>query len=243
MKKVFITGANGGIGKALCKKYSHENYVVVASDLHEKCNHDYCSDYISIDLNKMVENDSYRSEIKTSLVKLEIDILINNAACQVIEKFENFSFQMWQESINTNLSSVFALIKMFYNNLKLRRGQIINIASIHSHQTKPEFFAYATSKAGLVGLTKSLALEFKGDITVNAISPAAIDTLMLNEGFNHDQSKIDKLKQLHPSGIIGSPEGLSNLIYQITNSNNRFLNGSIITFDGGISNALLDLET
>lgn len=240
--EVVITGANGGIGSSLCQAYSQAGYSVVAIDLHSECKHKFCETYIEMDANKFAVSEEYRKSLSTQLESQNPSVLINNCATQLLADFENFSSDYWHQTMNVNLSSAFFLIKAFYKNLVSNVGQVINIGSIHGDQTKPRFFAYATSKAALIGLTKSLALEFKGKITVNAVSPAAINTSMLREGFGNDETIIEKLAQIHPSKEIGEPKDLAQFILTLTQANNRFLNGANIRFDGAISSALLDLD-
>lgn len=241
-KSVLVTGSNGGIGTAICKIFTEQGWNVIGVDLADKPVHIHTGSYYSIDLKLFVNKEDYRSKIVDILKGISIDVLINNAAAQVLGKFTHFSFEKWNNTLDVNLSAAFLMIKSTYDSLIKNQGQIINIASIHADQTKPNFFAYATSKAALIGLTKSLAVEFKGEITVNAISPAAVETQMLREGFNNNQDKINQLANLHPSQVIGSTEGIAKFILNLVTENNRFVNGANFKIDGGISSALLDLE-
>jgi len=240
--QVIITGANGGIGSALCQAYQVSGFDVVAIDLHPKITHEYGHQYYQIDSDQYAGSKKYRKEINQKLKSLNPAILINNAAAQIIGNFKDFEDDSWITTMNVNFQSCYFFIQSLYDSLATNNGQVINIASIHAIQTKPKFFAYATSKAALIGLTKSLAVEFKGKITINAVSPAAIGTDMLRASFDNDEKAIGKLAAIHPSQEIGNPLVLANFVVSITSSNNRFLNGSNITFDGGISNALLDLD-
>ncbi|PCJ64937.1 MAG: short-chain dehydrogenase [Bacteroidetes bacterium] len=241
-KQVYISGANGGIGSELCKAYYESNHFVIASDLQGECSHSYFSNYHSVDLDKFVSDETYR-KVKFSEISSEsVSILINNAATQIVNDFEDFTIEEWTKTMNVNVSAGFVLIKSLYSQLCANEGQVVNIASIHSQLTKPNFFAYATSKSALVGMTKSLAVEFKGKITVNAISPAAVGTKMLKAGFDNKPELLTELAELHPSQIIGKPEHIAEFVLQLTTHNNRYLNGSVISIDGGISSALLDLE-
>lgn len=240
--EIIITGANGGIGTALCTAYFNAGFSVIAIDIQDYIGHKYSDKYIQMDADEYAKSEVYRATINLAFKDVNPSVLINNCATQLLGGFEEFSAEAWHTTMNVNLSSSFFLIQAFYKELVLNKGQVINIGSIHANQTKPKFFAYATSKAALVGLTNALALEFKGKITVNAISPAAIDTPMLREGFDNDESVIDKLAKIHPSQEIGDSEDLAAFIFSITKANNRFLNGSNISFDGGISNALLDID-
>ena len=241
-KQVIITGANGGIGSALCKAYFKNDFEVIALDKQPAIEHSYGHQYISIDSNAYASSEEYRDNANIKLKSLNPSILINNAATQLLGNFESFEDKSWITSMNVNFHSCYFFIQAFYASLSANVGQVINIGSIHAAQAKPRFFAYATSKSALVGLTKSLAVEFKGKITVNAVSPAAIGTDMLKAGFDNNEAALDKLAEIHPSQQIGEPDLLASFIMSLTTANNRFLNGSNISYDGGISNALLDLD-
>jgi len=155
---------------------------------------------------------------------------------------ESLSFGDWQTTININLNSTFILIQALLLKLRVAKGSVVNIASIHSTLTKPNFSAYATSKSGLVGLTRSLAVELGHQVRVNAICPAAIDTSMLHAGFIDNPQGLEELKKFHPSGNIGSISDIVNAALFMTDNHNSFLNGSILSLDGGISSRLHDPE-
>ena len=137
----------------------------------------------------------------------------------------------------------FFLSKSFLKFLKDSRGYIVNISSIHERLSKENFGLYAVSKSALSGLSRAMVLEWGGFVKIITLSPAAIDTPMLQSGFDGDFIKIkDKLKQSHPSGCIGSPSELSNLINFILSGKIDFINGSIIPIDGGISHKLHEFD-
>jgi NAD(P)-dependent dehydrogenase (short-subunit alcohol dehydrogenase family) len=241
-RQIIITGANGGIGTALCEAYHSRNFDVVAIDIQSMASHKFKSQYITLDQDEYVRSKEYRKKIDAQLSKLNPSVLINNAATQLLGEFSVLDDDDWTTTMNVNFQSCYFLIKACYEALAQNIGQVINIGSIHANQTKPRFFAYAASKSALVGLTKALAVELKGKITVNAVSPAAIGTDMLRAGFDNDDKMLSKLAGIHPSQEIGSPQLLANFITDITLANNRFLYGSNISYDGGISSALLDLD-
>ena len=108
--------------------------------------------------------------------------------------------------------------------------------------TKKKFISYATSKSALVGLTKSMSVDLQGKVRVNSISPAAIDTPMLHEGFNNNEQNIKKLNSLHPSQRIGKPNEIAKLARFLAERDLGFLNGANLNIDGGISNVLKDLD-
>ena len=161
MKTILITGSNGGIGQGLCKSFTENGWRVIGIDLEEKSKGN-TSTYLTIDLDRLCEDETYTDQvIKNILCECQegLDLLVNNAATQNLDSVEGLTFKNWQTTLNVNLNSVFILIKSLLPKLKKKRGNVVNIASIHATLTKPNFSAYATSKAALVGLTKSLAVE------------------------------------------------------------------------------------
>lgn len=237
---VLITGINGGIGNALAKVFTDHGYTVYGTDKGEQnC---IASEYIECDLAEYVANENYRIERTEkfhSTIK-ELDVLINNAAYQYISEFSKISLKEWNTSMNVNFSAPFLLSQVFLEKLKKSAGCIINIGSIHSELTKKGFVAYASSKSGLVGLTKAMALELGHLLRVNAINPAAISTEMLREGFKDNDKAYEALKAYHPTHDIGSPEDVARLALFLADKKNSFINGSVVKIDGGISSALHD---
>ena len=242
IRTVLITGANGSIGQGLCQGFQEAGWRVIGSDYAESCAFSI-DDYISIDLDRLCKDSQYREKCIDHIYHDctdGLDALINNAATQILAPMESLSFGDWQTTININLNSTFILIQALLLKLRVAKGSVVNIASIHSTLTKPNFSAYATSKSGLVGLTKSLAVELGHQVRVNAICPAAIDTSMLHAGFIDNPQGLEELKKFHPSGNIGSISDIVNAALFMTDNHNSFLNGSILNLDGGISSRLHD---
>lgn len=242
IRTVLITGANGAIGQGLCQGFHKAGWRVVGTDHAKSCIFKI-DDYISIDLDKLCKDNKYREKSIDHInhsCKEGLDALINNAAVQILAPMESLSFEDWQSTININLNSAFILIQSLLEKLRLTKGSVVNIASIHSTLTKPNFSAYATSKSGLVGLTKSLAVELGSHLRVNAICPAAINTPMLHASFVDNPQELEELKKFHPNGNIGSISDIVNAALFMTDNRNSFLNGSILNLDGGISSRLHD---
>ena len=101
--------------------------------------------------------------------------------------------------MEVNLLAPFVLTKLLLPQLEQAKGSVINVSSIHAHLTKANFVAYATSKAALSGLTRSMAIDLADRVRVNAIEPAAIETQMLLSGFDNDKDQLEKLKKLSPN--------------------------------------------
>jgi len=242
-KKVIITGVLGGIGSGLAKAFKEDGYFVIGLDIkEEKLNE--CDLFIQFDLQQYCNSNEYRTLLNQRFNK-EIDylnVLINNAAVQLLDNIKDIKLNEWEHTLQVNLTGPMLLSQYFIQQLEDTRGCIINIASIHQELTKRRFVSYATSKSALVGLTKSMSVDLQGKVRVNAISPAAIDTPMLHEGFNNDGDKVKQLNEMHPIQRIGKPFEVTKLALLLAEDTLGFINGANIKIDGGISNVLKDLE-
>lgn len=239
---VLVTGANGGVGQSLCRVFADEGWRVIATDLEEQPATPVAH-FLSIDLARMCHDDEYRTGLISLLHQMVPDglnCLINNAASQIVAPIEELTAGDWQESLNVNVVAPFLLVQGLLQKLELVNGSVINIASIHAHLTKPEFSAYSTSKTGLVGLTRAMAVELGSRIRVNAIAPAAISTPMLSAGFEDNEEDMAELAGYHPAKSIGEPEDVARLAYFMAGLTSQFLNGSIVGLDGGIAARLHD---
>jgi NAD(P)-dependent dehydrogenase (short-subunit alcohol dehydrogenase family) len=241
-KSVLITGIKGGIGSALAFKFHQAGYRVFGLDIQKNEPLDHM-EFFQVDLNKFCNDEEYRNHTSDLLNDKisQLDVLINNAAIQILGHLDEIKFNDWQTTLNVNLTAPFLLSQLFLDKLEACKGSIINIGSIHQQQTKSKFVSYATSKSALIGLTKSLAVDLQDKVRVNAISPAAIETDMLQEGFNYDESAINELREIHPVRKIGKPEDVANLALFLSSENLGFIHGANIAIDGGISSVLKDL--
>ncbi|WP_183579098.1 SDR family NAD(P)-dependent oxidoreductase [Mucilaginibacter sp. X5P1] len=242
-KTVLITGVLGGIGSQLARTFNESNYRVVGLDLVDQPS-PYCEKFIRFDLHKYCAEPAYKVHMEDILNKEipELFLLINNAAVQILSSLSEVKIDDWNQTLNVNLTGPLMLSQLFLDRLESSHGSIINIASIHHQLTKKKFLAYATSKSALVGLTKALSVDLQGRVRVNSISPAAIDTQMLRDGFNNDEAKVRMLNELHPSQRIGKPQEVSQLALLLAEDKLGFINGANLNIDGGISNVLKDLD-
>lgn len=242
-KTVLITGGNGAVGQALCMGFKKSGWRVISTD-QGKVSAIEIDDYVSMDLTRLCSDDVYQEEVLGSLrSKLyggKLDVLINNAAVQMVSSVEVMTVQDFKTTLDVNLIAPFFLIKLFLTELQKTKGSIINIASIHAQLTKPHFTAYATSKAALVGMTRSMAVELGEKVRVNAINPAAISSAMLEAGFRDDPQGLHELESFHPSGCLGATDDVVEAALYLANAKGKFLNGSIIGLDGGIASRLHD---
>lgn len=244
IKYCIITGISGDIGNSLAKIFSKNKYAVIGIDYKEPSNHSFCNHFIQADLEKFAISDIYASGIISQIKKIlngaPVEILINNAAVQILGSIENLTREDWAKTLNTNLIAIFFLSQSLLKELESVGGCILNISSIHAHLTKPNFMAYSVSKSALSSMTKSMAINLGKRVRVNAIEPAAIDTKMLRAGFQFDEAAILKLQSAHPVEEIGNSYNLAKFAYQICAMKDIFLTGSVFTYDGGISSVLKD---
>ena len=242
-RTALITGANGDIGRALCAAFRGAGWRIIASDQDETAGSSVDA-YHEMELARLCRDTAYRTEmlacLQAGLGNDGLHVLINNAATQIMAPVEQLTADDWHTTLDVNLIAPFLLTQVLLSELQKANGSVINIASIHAQLTKPRFTAYATSKAALVGLTQSLAVELGGRVRVNAICPAAITTSMLEAGFEGNPQGLVKLASYHPSGCIGTPEDVARAALFLAEADNSFLNGSVIGLDGGIASRLHD---
>jgi len=169
-----------------------------------------------------------------------LHVLVNNAAVQVLGGVEDLTISDWYRTLDINVLVPFALTKGLLAQLDSAGGCVINISSIHARLTKAGFVAYATSKAALSGMTRAMAVDLGSRVRVNAIEPAAIETPMLEAGFEGKPEQFVHLQASHPQGRIGTPEEVAALALSVASGELQFLHGACIGLDGGISGRLHD---
>lgn len=239
-----ITGAAGGIGAALVKAFTACGYRVIALDNAPQPASLVCWQYLQTDLQRLVADPACAAEALSAISGLVADgglgVLVNNAAIQVLGGVESLSVPDWRSTLDVNLLAPFVLTQGLLPQLEAADGCVINVSSIHARLTKANFVAYATSKAALSGMTRAMAVDLGGRVRVNAIEPAAIATEMLKAGFASEPERYAQLEGCHPQGRVGTPEEVAALAVSISDGALRFLHGTCIGMDGGISGRLHD---
>ena len=235
-KKVLITGASGGIGGALVKKFLSLNAKVLGTGTNEEKLKNLKNEFDKITTKKFdISNHSliekFIEEANEELGGL--DVLINNAGINR----DNLSLRMkddeWQKVIDINLSSTFLLSKYAIKKmLKGDFGRIINITSIVGHTGNIGQSNYAASKAGIIGMSKSLSIEYsKKNITVNCVSPGFIVSDMTN---NIPEKIKSILLSKIPMGKMGSGEDVSNCAAFLSSDEASYITGETIHVNGGM---------
>ncbi len=235
-KKILITGATGGIGTYLVKKFLSLDGNVIATGTNEKKLENLKNEFpnintIQFDLSNHSEIESF---VDNAFSKLNgIDVLVNNAGITN----DNLSLRMkneeWQKVIDINLSSTFYLCKSVIKKmLKNKSGKIVNITSIVGHTGNIGQSNYAASKAGMIAMSKSLALEYaKKNIFINCVSPGFIKTNMTDKiSEEYKNILISKI----PMSRLGSGEDVSNTVAFLCSDMASYITGETIHVNGGM---------
>jgi NAD(P)-dependent dehydrogenase (short-subunit alcohol dehydrogenase family) len=237
-----VTGILGGIGVAICRVLRDKGYTIVGIDKREgSCGADLHLAFDIRDLHDAPERvDPFLNRIH-EFIGNRLDLLVNNAAHQVVKPIQELEVADWDVTLETNLVAPFMLIRRFLPDLQRARGSIVNVSSIHAGNTKPGFVAYATSKGALVALTRALAIELGGmGVRINSVQPAAVDTPMLRAGFEGNPQGFAQLGAMHPIGRIARPEEVAEVIAFLASPAASYMTGAMIQVDGGMSGRLYD---
>jgi len=235
-KKILITGATGGIGNELVKKFSDLGGSIVATGTKSEKLDVIKKKYPNVKIQKFDISEHSRIEEFIDNVSLDLggmDILVNNAG---INK-DNLSIRMkteeWQKVIDLNLTSTFLLCKHSIKlMLKNKFGRIVNITSIVGHSGNLGQSNYAASKAGIIGMSKSLAIEYaKKNITINCVSPGFIATDMTT---NIAEKVRLFLTSKIPMGKLGSGEDVSNCVAFLSSDLASYVTGETLHVNGGM---------
>jgi NAD(P)-dependent dehydrogenase (short-subunit alcohol dehydrogenase family) len=239
-----ITGACGGIGRALVEAFQAAGYHVIATDVVPAPTAFQADDFVCADLARTVQDETYADMVFAELRGLldcgGLSVLVNNAAIQILRTVDELSRSDWRTTLDINLLAPFFWTQTFLPELESAAGTVINISSIHARLTKPNFVAYGLSKAALSALTRNMAVELGSRVRVNAIEPAAVDTEMLRAGFGSSEAAYRQLERCHPAGRIISPHEVAGLAVWLASDHARSLTGVCLGLDGGIGSRLHD---
>ena len=235
-KKVLITGATGGIGNCIVKKFDELGAKIVASGTNEDKLKNLKNKFSNIHSEKFKLDDHDKIENFINLVEQKLDgldILINNAGITLDNLSIRLSEENWKKVIDINLTSTFLMCKSAVKKmLKQKNGKIVNITSIVGHTGNLGQANYAASKAGIIAFSKSLAIEYaKKNININCVSPGFIKTEMTDK-INDDFKKI--LVSKIPSGTLGTGEDVSNCVAFLASDMANYINGETIHVNGGM---------
>ena len=236
-KKIIVTGASGGIGNAIIKKLNEAGANILASGTKIEKLEELKNNFKKIKILKfdISQSDKIEEFIENATSELggSLNGIVNNAGITQDNLAIRMSLDEWQKVININLTSTFLMSKFAIKKmLKNKSGKIVNITSVVGHTGNLGQANYAASKAGIVAMSKSLAIEYaKKNININCISPGFIQTAMTD--------KIDdKFKEVIiskiPSARLGKPDDIANAVLFLSSDQSSYINGETIHVNGGM---------
>lgn len=230
-KVALVTGGRSGIGLACAERLAAEGARVFTAQRKPADRFET----VLADLSDCSAAETVLSEVTGKAGRL--DVLINNAGMMEEGTVEETSLDMWQRTMDVNLTGPFLLTKHAMPYLRDTKGAIVNIGSVEGLGSNPRHPAYCASKAGLHGLTRAVAIDHGPEgVRCNAVAPGWIDT-ELNEEFIDSMPDPATFRQkigtIHPVGRTGKPEDIAALVAWLASEEAAFVTGQIWTIDGG----------
>ena len=236
-KKIIVTGASGGIGNSIVEKLYNNGANILATGTRDEKLNELKQKFKNIKTLKFDISDHNKIEefLNTATEDLggSLDCIVNNAGITKDNLTIRMSMEEWTKVIDINLTSTFLMSKFAIKKmLKNKSGKIINITSVVGHTGNIGQANYTASKAGIVAMSKSLAIEYaKKNINVNCISPGFISTAMTDKiDDKFKESIISKI----PANRLGNPDDIANAVLFLASNNSDYINGETLHVNGGL---------
>jgi NAD(P)-dependent dehydrogenase (short-subunit alcohol dehydrogenase family) len=247
-KVAVVTGAAMGIGEAIAERLAESgaHVAVVDVDSRGKLVAERLSaagpeaEFYSCDLADAAAVEGVIDAVIARWGRL--DILVNNAAITLPKGFERTSVEEWDAVQAVNLRALFVSLRAAAPELRRRHGSVVNVASFHAHATIENFAAYAASKSGVLGLTRSAALDLGPDqVRVNTVCPGIIETAMWQawlDSVDDPERVVGEVTKLQPLGRIGTPREVANAVAFLVSDEASYITGTTLYVDGGVTSRL-----
>ncbi|MEF9978708.1 MAG: SDR family oxidoreductase [Thermomonas sp.] len=239
-KVAIVTGAASGIGDATARLFAAEGAVVVGLDRNEAPATDDGVTHRLCDITDAAAVDAAISEVRAAHGR--IDVLVNNAGADVFSEPLSLSDEDWDRCLSLNLKGAWHLCRAVLPAMLERgAGSIVNIASVHGHRIIRGAFPYPVAKHALVGMTRSLGIEYAArGVRVNSISPGLILVPRIEAWFEREPGTRERQTELLPPRRIGRPEEVAYTALFLASDEARFINATDILIDGGRSQVYHD---
>jgi len=247
-KVALVTGARGGIGRAICERFVNEGATVVAADLSEggsaAPNTDAKGEFVALDVTQEADTQNVAKAIQNSHGKL--DVLVNAAGIEIEKTIEETSLAEWNQIFAVNVTGMFLISKYCLPLLRAANGaSVINFGSYDGFIADPGLAAYCATKGAVHALTKAMACDHGPEgIRVNAVCPGYIDTPMLQSFFEGEGSGgggqdiaalQEAVRDVHPVRRYGTPTDVANLVTWLASDEAQYASGQLWVLDGGLS--------
>ena len=236
-KNIIVTGASGGIGNSIINKLSEAGANILASGTKIEKLEELKKKYNKIKILRfdISQNEKIEEFIDNATKDLggNLDCIVNNAGIAQDNLAIRMSLEEWQKVIDINLTSTFLMSKFAIKKmLKNKSGKIVNITSVVGHTGNLGQANYTASKAGIVAMSKSFAIEYaKKNINVNCISPGFIKTIMTDK---IDEKFKEVIISKIPSARLGEPDDIANAVLFLTSNLSSYINGETLHVNGGM---------
>ncbi|MDA7456934.1 3-oxoacyl-[acyl-carrier-protein] reductase [Candidatus Pelagibacter ubique] len=236
-KNIIVTGASGGIGNSIVEKLNQNGANILATGTRIEKLEELRKKFSNIKILKfdISQHDKIEEFIENATKELggSLDCIVNNAGITKDNLTIRMSLEEWSKVININLTSTFLMCKYSIKKmLKNKSGKIINITSVVGHTGNVGQANYTASKAGIVAMSKSLAIEYaKKNINVNCISPGFISTAMTDQ---IDEKFKETIIAKIPSNRLGKPEDIANAVNFLSSDQSDYINGETLHVNGGM---------
>ena len=235
-KNIIITGASGGIGNSIVEKFNECGANILATGTRIEKLEELKNKFNNIKILKFDISQSEKIEefIENASNELGgLDCIINNAGITQDNLAIRMSLEEWKNVLNINLTSTFLMSKFAIKKmLKNKKGKIVNVTSVVGHTGNLGQANYTASKAGIVAMSKSLAIEYaKKNININCISPGFIKTAMTDK--IDDKFKEVILSKI-PSARLGEPQDIANAVLFLSSNQSDYINGETLHVNGGM---------
>ncbi len=244
-----VTGGAYGIGRGIVQLFARNGEAVVIADIHEERGATIESSIRAGGGQALFVRTDVRDEADVqALVERavwtfgRIDVLCNNAGIERYRRADEYTSEDFEAIVGTNLRGAFLCVRHAYSHLKQRRGCIVHISSVQAFANETAISVYAATKAGLLGLTRSMALDFAPDgVRVNAVCPGAIQTGMMESFLNSQKNPEEALQSIGrgiPLGRVGQPEDIARAVCFLASPEASYITGAALVVDGGLLSRL-----
>jgi NAD(P)-dependent dehydrogenase (short-subunit alcohol dehydrogenase family) len=246
-RTVLVTGAGSGIGAGIALRFAEAGYAVGVLDIDQAA-----ADHIAKGLLPgaraipLIADVADESQVRTAVEHIvsefgSLDVLVNNAGIEVAGSVTDLTAAMWDRQNAVNLRGTFLTSKYAIQKMTAGRGAIINISSVHAFVSWAGSAAYDATKAGLVGLTRAMALDHgPAGIRVNAICPGYIGTPLMEKWLESVSNREETMRQVlafHPLGRIGTPRDVAEAALFLASDAASFISGTVLVVDGAMTAA------